>query len=107
MRTPRFIHLTRDSLRQRRTLLAIAVLLGCVLLQFLGPATAMESEHYAINWDVMGGGGEPIRSDNYALDATIGQPSIGFKASASHEVCSGYWCSGGYEVYLPIVFRSS
>ena len=107
MRTLRFVHRTADTLGQRRTLLALAAVLGCILLQFLGPATAMESENYAINWSVMGGGGEPIHSDNFALNATLGQPSIGFKASTNYGACSGYWCTGGYTVYLPVMLRST
>jgi hypothetical protein len=88
---------------KRRLVLAAALLVGILLLA--NPAPAMDSEHYAIPWDVMGGGGGPIGSETYAIDATIGQPSIGSKTSETYGLCSGFWCGARYNVYLPIAIR--
>jgi hypothetical protein len=89
----------------KRKITALTAALLCILL-LVGTAAAMGSDHYAINWDVMGGGGEPINSASYAINATIGQGAIGFKSSANYGLCGGYWC-GGVEcrVFLPLVLR--
>jgi len=87
-----------------------AIVLGTALLCILllvGPVTAMESAHYAINWDVMGGGGEPIASTHFALNSTIGQGAIGPKSNTHYCLCSGYWCGViKYRVFLPLVLRN-
>ncbi len=106
MRALEFVDPGRERSGTGRPMLAAAVILGCLLLQLLSPAIAMDSEHYALNWDVLGAGGGPISSDSYALNATVGQPSIGFKASDTYDLCSGFWCGAGYAVYLPIVFHN-
>jgi hypothetical protein len=95
------------SLTMLRRWILLAVLLAVFLL-LVGPATAMESDNFAINWDVMGGGGEPIASDNFALNGTIGQGVIGLKSSTNYSLCSGYWCGAvlEYAIYLPLVLRN-
>lgn len=96
----------------KRTIPAALVALVCILLLVVGPATAMESANYAINWDVMDGGGEPIASTHlsthFALNGTIGQGVIGLKSSTNYGLCSGYWCGAAveYAVYLPLVLRN-
>ncbi len=79
----------------------------CVLL-LVGLAMAMSSANYAINWDVMGGGGGSISSTSYAMNSTIGQAIIGYKSSASYELGSGYWPGGvvEYLVYLPLILKN-
>ena len=90
---------------RNKILLAVAL---CGLVLLLRPVTAMESPNYALNWTVMGSGGQAASSPSYALNGTIGQASIGFKASTSYQFCSGYWCGAAaqYEVYLPLVIRN-
>jgi hypothetical protein len=87
----------------------IRVALGfvvCALL--LWPTAAMESPGYAIHWDVMGSGGQPVTSASHALRGTIGQASIGFGSNTGYELCAGYWCGAMVEyVYLPVVNRHS
>ena len=84
--------------------LLIALLCGLLLV---GPVTAMDSANFAIDWDVMGGGGEPVASANFALDATIGQGVIGPMSSANYDICSGYWCAGvEYKIFLPLVMKN-
>lgn len=90
----------------KRTIPATLAVLVCILLM-VGPATAMESTNYAIKWDVMGGGGAPIASTNFALNGTIGQGVIGLKSSTNYGLCSGYWCSEvEYQIFLPLVLRN-
>ena len=90
----------------KRTIPATLAVLVCILLM-VGPVTAMESTNYAINWDVMGGGGAPIASTNFALNGTIGQGIIGLKSSTNYGLCSGYWCSEvEYQIFLPLVLRN-
>jgi hypothetical protein len=92
---------------KKRMLPAAAIVLAGILL-LVSPTPAMESDHYAINWDLIGSGGGPISSTSYALNATIGQASIGFKSSSNYDLCSGFWCGAevAYDVYLPMVLRN-
>ncbi len=78
-----------------------------LLLVLLRPASAMESDDYAIPWSVWGSGGGQTGSAGFSLNATVGQASIGFKSSAGYRVCSGFWCELGHHVYLPVVVRGA
>jgi len=88
--------------------LAAALLCGLVVA---GVAWAMSSASYAIEWDVIGGGGGPMSSASYALNGTVGQGAIGAKSSASYRVGSGYWYGVAapapptYELFLPIIMK--
>lgn len=97
-------------MKKRRTT-ALAVALLCCLLA--GAAWAMSSASYAIHWDVIGGGGEPVSSASYKMNSTIGQAAIGASASASYGLGAGYWYGlvapappSGYRIYLPIVLKN-
>ncbi len=89
-------------------MIALTIVLLCGLL-LVGAVMAMESDNYAINWDVVGSGGETSTSTSFALAGTIGQGVVGSQSSASYGLCSGYWCSGeaAYSIYLPLVLRGS
>ncbi len=96
----------------KRKITALAAALLCGLL-VVGVAWAMSSASYAINWDVIGGGGGPISSASYAMNSTAGQAAIGFKASSNYKLGSGYWYGvaapappPGYRIYLPIVLKN-
>ncbi len=100
------------SLKRSKRWISLAVLLAVVALLvtagLVGPATAMDSDSFAINWDVMAGGGGPAASTNFALNTTLGQGSIGPGSSANYELCGGYWCAPvRYAVFLPLVLRDS
>jgi hypothetical protein len=94
----------------KREMSALAAAFLCILLLAV-PVPAMESDNYAINWDVMGSGGGPVSSASYALYATIGQAAIDSKSSTTYGLCSGYWCGTevelepAYAAYLPLVLR--
>jgi len=51
----------------------------------------MTSTNYAINWNVIGGGGQPASSANYTARGTVGQPAAETSSSASYELGAGYW----------------
>jgi len=96
----------------KRKVFALAAALLCGLL-VVGVAWAMSSASYAINWDVIGGGGGPISSASYAVNSTAGQAAIGFKTSSNYKQSSGYWYGvaapappPGYRIYLPIVLKN-
>lgn len=74
---------------KKRKIMALAVALLCFLLA--GMAWAMASADYAINWDVIGGGGGPSSSASYAVNDTVGQAASGTSASANYAVKDGYW----------------
>ena len=92
----------------KRSIVAWLTLLLCALFLLSGPATAMDSDNYAIRWDVIAGGDGPIQSVSYAINATTGQSVIGSKTSTSYQLGSGYWYGAirEYAIYLPVVLRS-
>lgn len=72
---------------------------------------AMSAANYAIEWDVMGGGGGPMSSPNYALNGTIGQAVIGPAQSTNYDLGAGYWYGvviqiGPFEIYLPLILKN-
>ena len=92
----------------KKTTLAWVTALLCILLLLSGTATAMESDNYAIRWDVIAGGDGPIQSASYAINATAGQSVIGFRTGTSYQLGSGYWYGTirEYAIYLPVVLCS-
>jgi hypothetical protein len=91
----------------KRTISALAAALVFSLL-LVGLVAAMSSTNYAIDWDVMGGGGGPINSTSYSMNSTIGQGVIGSKSSTSYQLDSGYWPGGiiEYLIHLPIILKN-
>jgi hypothetical protein len=62
------------------------------------------AETYHIDRYVISSGGGQAESDNYQINATIGQPIVGVTSSSSYIVESGYWVGAGAPVglkYLP------
>ena len=47
-------------------------------------------------------------SDNYAINATVGQGAIGWTNSDNYGVGAGYWYGAvvEYRIYLPLVLRN-
>jgi len=74
-----------------------------------GVALAGSSPNYAIDWDVIAGGGNEMASAHYAIKSTTGQTAIGPAASAQYGLGAGYWYGIGkalYDVYLPLILRN-
>lgn len=94
-----------------RLLSATALLCGLLVV---GVAWAMSSASYAIEWDVIGGGGGPVSSGSYKMNSTVGQAAIGPSASASYGLGAGYWYGMveaappplGYTIFLPIILKN-
>lgn len=60
------------------------------LLCLTGSASAMSSANYALNWDVMGGGGGRTSSPSYVMQDTIGLLA-GYSSSSSYRLYGGFW----------------
>jgi hypothetical protein len=84
------------------------------LLIFLvaGTAWAGRSAHYAIDWQVLSGGGAPASIGNVSLNGSLGQTAIGPSASTSYNLDAGYWFErvaaipGSRQFYLPLVVKN-
>lgn len=70
----------------------IITILGALLLLSSG-VLAMSSTNYAVEWFVplTGAGGQPVASDTYAADFTVGQVAVGSASSANYAASMGYW----------------
>jgi len=86
--------------------LGLAALLICLMA---GTVWAGQSAHYAINWQVLSGGGAPASAGTISLNGSLGQTAIGPSTSTHYALGAGYWIekgAGTYEVYLPIIVRN-
>jgi ABC-type glycerol-3-phosphate transport system substrate-binding protein len=87
-------------------LLALAALLA--MLAIGGGVLAQSSASYNLEWHVIGGGGQPVASANYAVNSTVGQGAASppYSASSSYVVSGGYWFIETHQIYLPLVTKS-
>jgi hypothetical protein len=94
------MHSKRTSL-----FVALVVLLGMLAVGAI--ALAQTSPSYNLEWHVIGGGGRPVSSASYAVNSTAGQGAASppHSTSSNYVVSGGYWVSGGFSVYLPLVMR--
>ena len=81
-------------------LVAVALAAGSVAL-------AQTSASYNLEWNVIGGGGQPVNSAHYAVNSTAGQGAASPPQSSSthYAVSGGYWSAGPVlpVLYLPLV----
>lgn len=98
---------------RKKTIPALALVLAAVLmvLAAAGAALAQTSPNYNLEWNVIGGGGQPATSAHYAVNSTVGQgaASLPYSTGAHYRVSGGYWFAGmtaGNRVYLPLVVRA-
>jgi hypothetical protein len=61
----------------------LCCLATCVVL-------AQVSENYDLSWNVIGGGGGPTGSANYAMSSMVGQ-TTGLSDSNEYQLGAGYW----------------
>jgi opacity protein-like surface antigen len=80
--------------RHRTVILALLIAL-CCCLSMVSVAAAAGSEHYGIDWNVVGGGGGSASSSHYALSGTFGQLTAGASASEGYRIGSGFWFAFG------------
>ena len=91
-----------------KTQIALAGLVALLLFLLAGVAWARSSDHYAVDWQVLSGGGAPAASGSghVALNGTLGQTAIGPGASTHADLGAGFWYGMGermHAVYLPLV----
>ena len=68
--------------------------------------TAMDSDHFALNWNVAASGGGTISSAHFRLSSTVGQPVIGNFDSAHFEHRAGFWQELISRIFLPIITKN-
>lgn len=89
--------------------LILAALLAALAVG--GTAFAQSSTNYNLEWNVIGGGGQPVTSASFTVRSTAGQGAASppYSASSNFAVSGGYWFGDGitirYPLYLPIVLR--
>ena len=88
----------------------LILILGVLLVVLVGGSVALAqtSTHYNLEWHVIGGGGQSVGSAHYAVNSTAGQGAASppLATSAHYTVSGGYWYSGVYKIYLPLVLRN-
>ena len=96
-------------------LMIVSFVLMAVLL-FAGLTIAMESNNFAIKWDVLGGsGGGVVESASYSVDGTAGQTIVGFSNGDTYQMGAGYWFGKAPSsnnstvryIHLPLIHKSS
>jgi len=86
--------------------LAILLFVVIVLLLIAGPAAAMISTQYRLDWFTpLTGSGGSASSTHYAIYYTAGQAAGGVQASINYKTCLGFWCGRVIEshVMVPVV----
>jgi hypothetical protein len=94
-------------------LLALTILGGQAMAQEPPPdqgifSANIGSDHFNLDWNVIGTGGGTISSDHFTVSSTMGQPTVGTVNSAHFEVCTGYWCWFEYiaRLFLPLTLNN-
>jgi hypothetical protein len=67
------------------------------LIAFVILAALGASSDYEIVQDIASSGGQAANSADYAITATVGQPTIGLATSADYSLCHGVWCADAAE----------
>ena len=91
----------------------IVILFVVGLLAGLGmPAAAdpMSSANYRITTTVVSGGGGPMDSTSFQINATLGQSVVGLSSAGETQLSAGYWHAQAaetphYQIMLPLVMR--
>ncbi len=86
----------------------ISLSLAALLIVLVaGTVWAGQSTHYAIDWQVLSGGGAPASDDTISLNGSLGQTAIGPSTSDSFKLGAGYWLEqAGGTLYLPIIVKN-
>ena len=90
------------------TLIALLPALLLALALAAGLAQAGSSAIYAINWQVLAGGGQPANGSGLSLNGTFSQPIIGPAAGGQVDIGAGYWYGTGRPatLYLPLLLKN-
>jgi len=86
-------------------------LAALLILLLTGVAGAGRSAHYAVDWQVLSGGGAPANAGNISLNGSLGQTAIGPSTSTSYRLGAGYWfekttAPNSRRIYLPLIFKT-
>ena len=84
--------------KRKATALLAALLCGLLVA---GVAWALSSASYAINWDVIPGGGGHASAGDYTVDGSAGQPAVGTLSGGSYSLAAGFWPGMGAETPTP------
>ncbi|MBN1484738.1 MAG: hypothetical protein JXA37_08445 [Chloroflexia bacterium] len=90
------------------SLLLVALAIGAGIV--LADEPEGSSANYALNWDVIAGGGNEMSSTHYAIKSTTGQSNIGLGTSSSYSLGAGYWYGIGeriFRAFIPLLFNNS
>ena len=68
------------------------LLIGSIL--FIGTASTVQGQTYAIDWYTVDGGGGTSSGGNFTLSGTIGQPDAGSMAGGDYVLDGGFWTGG-------------
>ena len=90
-------------------LLALPLLL-LAGLAIAGIAWAGNSASYALDWQVLSGGGAPAESvsGQVSLNSSLGQTAIGHSAEGQVTLGAGYWYGLGmedFQVFIPMILK--
>lgn len=95
-------------------LLALALLLGALLLPGAGAGAQSPEQGYTLSWWTVDGGGATFSTGGgYALGGTAGQPDPGVLSDGSYTLGGGFWGGGvptsglRYGIFLPVVLRGA
>ena len=91
--------------------LVAVLLLVLPMLVLSTSAGAQSGGEYDLTWSTVDGGGYSFSlGGGYALGGTMGQPDAGALTGGTYTLGGGFWgggaLAGGYEIFLPLVFRS-
>jgi hypothetical protein len=70
----------------------------------------MGSDHFRLDWNVIGSGGGDMTSTHFQMSNTIGQPTVGAKSSDHYDLCDGFWCAVGHFIqglFLPLIQQNN
>ena len=87
----------------------LCILISCVmglLLPSMVSATwaAATGPTYDLTWNTISGGGASFTTGgNFTLGATIVQSAAGSLSGGTFNLNSGFWQSGKFNIYLPLV----
>ena len=99
-------------MRRRTFVLALLLVLLAVTMPLAqrGGWTTLALDGYDLSWWTVDGGGGSSSGGTYTLSGTLGQPDAGALTGGTYTLGGGFWgggaLAGGYEIFLPLVFRS-
>jgi hypothetical protein len=72
-----------------------------------GSVSAAVGTTYAIDWNVIAGGGGQSVGASYAVHGTVGQPAVGPFYGSTYGIQAGFWYGFWEEilVFLPLVLK--